>query len=309
VAKSAYSIDPELTAITRVYTNGKLIADDVMPRIPAINKEEFKYNEFSNVDEAFTVPDTKIGRTSDANQVGQSSKLLTDSTEDWGLKDVVPQPDIDNAPAGTNLLGRSTEFLTDLVLLDREIRVANMVLDATNYPATNKLALVGTSKLTSPDCDPIGIFEDALNSCIMRPNKMAIGRMDFSLLSRNPNIVKAINKTLGDKGKVTKQQIMELFELDDLLIGEAWVNNARKGQARDLKRVWDGSILFYSNNPLADTRQGATFAYTVPYKQRVALTKFDSDLGLHGSTVIKVGESVKELIVANDMAFLLTGTR
>ena len=306
--KSAYAVEPELTAITRAYRNGKLIADDVMPRLPSINKEEFKFNEFSNADEAFTVPDTSVGRTSDVNQVGQSSTQKTGSTEDRGLKDAIPLPDIDGSPEA-NLPGRSTEFLTNLILLDREIRVAKMAFDAANYPSSNKLALTGDSKLTSALCDPIEIFEEALNSCIMRPNKMAIGRYDYSLLSRNPSIIKAINKTDGEKGKATKQQLMELFELDDILIGEAWVNNARKGQTRSMKRVWDESILFFSNDPLADTRQGTTYAYTVPYRQRVTLSKIDSDKGLHGSMVIKVGESVKELIVANDMAFLLTGTR
>ncbi len=308
--KSAYAIDPVATSISRAYYNGKMIADSDLRRLPPVSKEEFKYNEFSNVDEDFTVPDTKIGRTSDANQVGQSSKLLTDSTEDWGLKDVIPQPDIDNAPDGVNLVGRSAEFLTDLILLDREIRVKNLVFDPAQYPASNKLQLDAESKLTSPNCDPIAIFEDSLDSCIMRPNKMAIGRRDFSLLSRNPNILKAVNKSLaGDKGKATRQQILDLFELDEILVGEAWVNTARKGQARNLVRLCDDPLLFFCDNPLADTRQGTTFGYTVPYKQRVAMTKFDDELGLHGSTVIKVGESVKELIVANDMAYLIYGTK
>lgn len=307
--KSAYQIDPVATAITRGFSNGKMVADNILPRVTPVSKEEFKHNEFSNVDEAFTVPDTKIGRTSDANEATQSSKILTDSTDDWGLKTVIPQPDIDNQPAGVNLVGEATEHLTNLVLLDREIRVKNMVLDPALYPAANKLALDADSKLTNPNCDPIEIFDEALDNMIMRANCMVIGRKDFSILRKNPNIMKALNKTSGDKGKATVQELMELFELEEINIGEAWVNNARKGQARNIVRVWDGSILLFCKDAKANTRFGTTFGYTVPYQQRVAMTKFDPDLGLRGSTVVKVGESVKELVVANDMGFLISGTR
>ena len=309
MAKSSYAIDPVATAITRGYANGKMIAEQVLPTVPAIGKEEFKYNEFSGVDEAFTVPDTKIGRTSDANQVGQSSKILTESTEDWGLKTVIPQPDIDNQPAGTNLVGQATEFLTNLILLDREIRVCNLVFDAANFPAANKLTLDAASKLTAATCDPIAIFDDILDGMLMRANCLTIGRKDLSLLRRNPNVMKALNKTSGDKGKATIEELKNLFELEEINVGEAWVNTAHKGQARNMVRVWDGSMLFYCKDATANTMFGTTFGYTVPYKQRVAMTKFDDELGLHGSTVIKVGESVKELIVANDFGYLVSGTR
>lgn len=302
--KAPFPIQPELTAISIAYRNKRLIADEVLPRVP-VGKQEFKYLKHELAD-GFTVPDTKVGRRSRPNEVDFSATEVTDSTQDYGLDDPVPQSDIANAPENYDPLGRATEGLTDIILLDREVRTSNLVFDANNYGAGNKVTLSGTDQFSDfTNSDPIKTIMDALDACIMRPNKMVIGRQVFSALARHPKIVKAVLGNSGDSGIARREDIAALFELEDVLVGEGWLNTAKKGQAVSLARVWGKHLSLIYQDRNADTRGGTTFGFTAQWQGRVAGASPDKNIGMRGGQRVRVGESVKELITANDLAYFV----
>lgn len=302
MGNAPFPIQPELTAIAIAYRNGRLIADDVLPRVP-VGKQEFKYWLYSKA-EAFTVPDTKVGRRSKPNQVEFSATEQTSATEDFGLDDPIPQNDIDNAPPNYNPLGRSTEQLTNLILLDREVRAANLVFTAATYPTGSKVTLSGTSQWSDyTNSNPIDAITAALDTCIMRPNIAVFGRSTFTKLSQHPRIVKAVLGNAGDSGIARRQDIAALLELDDVLVGEGWVNTAKKGQSPNLVRVWGKHAAFLFRDRNADTRSGTSFGYTVQFGGRVAGAIADPDIGLKGGQRVRAGESVKELITAADLGY------
>lgn len=88
--------------------------------------------------QGFTVPTTTVGRTSQPNQIEFDAEDETSSTNDYALDAPVPQSDIDNAPANYNPLGRATERVSDIIMLDREVRTSKEVFNAANYPVGNK---------------------------------------------------------------------------------------------------------------------------------------------------------------------------
>lgn len=302
--KAPFPIQPELTAIAIGYRNKKLIADEVLPRVP-VGKEEFKYWKY-DLAEGFTVPDTKVGRKSRPNEVEFSATDVTDSTDDYGLDDPIPNKDIDNAPENYDPLGRSTEQLTDIILLDREVRTSSLVFNSANYGVNNKVVLSGTDQFTDQaNSDPIGVIMDSLDAMIMRGNAMTIGRTAFSALARHPDILKAVHANSGDKGIASREAIAALFELDEIFVGEARINTAKKGQAPTLQRAWGGHISLMYRDKLADTRHGTTFGFTAQFGNRIAGAQPDSDIGLRGGQRVRVGESVKELLTANDLGYFI----
>lgn len=307
MANAPFPIDPELTSIAIAYQNGKLIADDVLPRLPPMTKEEFKWWKF-NLGETFTIPDTKVGRRSAPNKVEFSATQETSSTEDFGLDDDIPQADIDNAGEGYNPQQHGVMGLTDLVLLDREVRTSNLFFDPSSYSIGNTTTLAGTSQFNDPASDPIGVIMNALDAMVMRATHMAIGRPAYSQMIRNPKIVKAAHGNEGDSGVATREYLAELFELQEVYVGEAWVNTTRKGQPVNLARAWGKHLsLFYKDglaNPvMSGTR--TTFGFTAQKGQRVAGQMPDPDIGLHGGVRIRSGESVKEIIAAPDLGYLI----
>jgi len=299
-----FPIQPELTAIAIAYRNNRMIADDVLPRV-LVGKQEFKYLKHTLAD-GFTLPDTKVGRKSRPNEIEFSATEVTDSTGDYGLDDPIPQADIDNAPPNYDPLGKSTEQLTNLILLDREVRTAGLVFDANNYAAANKIALSGTTQWSDyTNSDPIGVIQAGLDACIMRPNVMVIGRAAFTKLASHPKIVKAVLGNAGDSGIARRQDIASLLELDEVLVGEGWVNTAKKGQAATLVRVWGKHCSLILRDKNADTRSGLSFGLTAQWGGRIAGSIPDKNIGLRGGQRVRVGESVKELITANDLAYFI----
>ncbi|UVH84375.1 hypothetical protein NW342_22030 [Pseudomonas aeruginosa] len=67
MSNAPFPIDPELTAIAIAYRNGRMIADEVLPRVP-VGKQEFKYWKY-DLAQGFTVPETLVGRKSKPNEV------------------------------------------------------------------------------------------------------------------------------------------------------------------------------------------------------------------------------------------------
>lgn len=304
LAVAPFPVQPELTAIAIAYRNARLIADEVAPRV-GVGTQSFKYLKHTMAD-SFTIPDTKVGRKSRPNQVDFSAAETESSTQDYALDDAVPQADIDNAPPNYDPLGRATEGLTDLIMLDREKRVADLVFDAAQYATANKVVLSGTSQWSDfTNSDPVANLMAGLDACIMRPTAMVIGRAAFTKLATHPKIAKAVLGNAGDVTIATRQQLAALFELDDVLVGEGWVNTAKKGQAASLARVWGKHCALIYRNRLADTRRGMTFALTAQFGGRISGAEYDRNIGMRGGQMVRVGESVKELITANDLGYFI----
>lgn len=304
MARAPFPINPVYAAIAVAYKNKKLIADEVMPRVP-VGKREFKYMKHS-LAEGFTIPDTHVGRRSKPNEVEFSSDEETASVEDYGLDSPVPYDDIDNAPEGYDPLANAVESTTDLVLLDREIRVASLIHNSASYAATHRVTQTGTDRVDDPDFDVIGFIQDIIDSMLIAPTDMTLSRKVASKMCRHPDIVKAFHGNSGDRGKAPVSFLAELFELDRINVGEAFVNAAKKGQAPSIQRAWQDRIALHVNDRLANTmNKRITFAMTAQYQDRIAGSTPDKNIGLRGGEMVRAGESVKELITASDLGFLI----
>lgn len=311
MASRPFTVDPVLTGIAIGYRNPAqaLIADDVLPRMP-VGGEKFSWTEYP-LAESFSVPDTRVGRLGRVNRVEFTGTERSSAVEDFGLEDAIPRSDITEA-ANMRARGlgnfdpelRAAEGLTDLVALDREVRVATMVQDPANYAAGRKLALTGTDQLDDYEhSDPIEVIKAALDgTLIYRPNTIAMGSAVWSKLSSHPVLVNAIRGNLTNKGIVSRAEFAALFEVQRVLVGEGYINVARKGQAANLQRVWGKSIqcLYLDPNPRAGS---ITWGLTATYGGKVGMRLEDADVGLHGGVAVRVGERVKELLVAKDVGY------
>jgi hypothetical protein len=315
MAQSPFVIQPRLTAITLAYRNTRLIADLVLPRVP-VESPAFKYSLFTKED-AFTVPDTKVGPKSATNEIDWSASELSSATQDYGLEDSIPYFDVAAAQAAQLAQGvtpidpfaRSTELISDLVALDRENRVASIVFALATYPAANRQTLAGTSQWSDRvNSDPVNAILAAMDIPLVRPNRMVIGRAAWSQLRQHPKIVAAVFPAGGNAsagGTVSQEAVASLFELDQLIVGEGFINTAKKGQTGIFSRLWGKhAALLYTDSRVTGPTGGLTFGLTAQWGQRVAGTiENDPDVGLRGGTRVRVGEAVKELVIASDVGY------
>lgn len=302
MAKSPYPIDADRTAIAIGYRNKALIADQVLPRVP-VAKEEFTWMEYP-VAEGFTLPDTLIGRTSRPNEANLSGVEQTSSTRDYGLEIPVPQKDIDNADSRYDPVDRATMRISDWIATGREVRTANLVFNAASH--ANKITLAGPSQFSDfANSDPLGVLLAGLDSCLVRPNVGVLGNAAWTKLRQHPKVVKAVLGNAGDSGVASRQAVAELLELDEILVGQGWLNTAKPGQAPVMTRIWGKHVAMIHRNPVASTDGEVTFGLTAEFGGRVARSEFDSKIGLRGGTRLVVGESVRELVVASQASYFV----
>lgn len=302
MAISPYPIDPALTAIAIAYKNADYIADIVAPRV-TVGKQAFKFMQYG-VDTFFNTPDTLIGRRSQANQVTMDGTEVSDSTEDHGLEGGVPKADVDNADDRYDPLGNQTSLLMEMVAIRREMRAAGTVFSAATYDPGLRTTLAGASQFSDPSSDPIGGISDALDMPLMRPTQMIFGQRGWTKFRRHPAIVEAVLGTAGSKGLVRREAVAELFEVKEVVVGQARGNTAKKGQAAALARLWGNHLSLAYKAPVVST-ESATFAATFQWGQPVASQRDlkPGEMGLRGGTAVLVGESVKERIVASQAGY------
>ncbi len=303
-----FPVTAELTAVSLAYRNRALIADEVLPRVP-VSLQSFKYLTWPK-GSFFTIPETKVGRKGRPNTVELEGSETESSTQDHALDDEIPVADIMNAagqPGMPNPLMRAAEGLTDLIALAREKRVADLIFAAANYASGNKVQLAGNDQWSSThdDANPLVDITTGLDAMVMRANIMVMGQAVSTKLRQNKYIVKAYNGTSGDSGMVPLAFLKELFELEDIYVGQGFVNTARKGQTASLARVWGKHCALLHRNKNADTRGGTTFGFSAQWGTRVSGSQTDANIGMRGGERVRVGESIKELMIANDLGYFI----
>ncbi|MYM53646.1 major capsid protein, partial [Pseudomonas aeruginosa] len=126
-----------------------------------------------------------------------------------------------------------------------------------NYPTANKRTLSGGAQWDQfATSTPIQDVTDARDSLIIPPNVMVMGRRVFTRLASHPTIVKAYNGTTGDTGIVPQQCLANLFEFYELIVGQGWINVAKKGQTPQLQRVWGNDALMFYRSPVVAAPTG-----------------------------------------------------
>lgn len=298
-----FPINPQMTAIAIAYRNPDiaLIADQVLPRTPTA--QEFKYLKYDLL-AGFTVPDARVGRKSLPNEVDFSATEIIDKVLDYGLDDIIPNEDIEADNQGVDPMGTGVAYLTGLVQLAREQRVANLVFNTASYSAGLFTTLAGGNQWSDTvNSDPVAAIGDALDVPIMRPNVATLGQQTWTKLRRHPKIVQAIKNTNQGAGMVSREEFAEFFELQEVLVGQGLANTAKKGQAAALSRVWGKHAAFFYRDRSAGPQAGVTFGMTAAWGDKIAGNIDEPKIGLTGAQRIRSGERVKEIITAPDVGY------
>lgn len=314
MATAPFVIVPSLCAVAVLYRQGRRIADDVLPRVP-VDTESFRYIKYGAAD-SFQAPDTRVGRLSAPNQITWGSTEATDSVNDEALDSPVPNKDIlawqKAKAAGQGMVSQAdplsvaTEMVMETVENRREVRAANLVFNAANYGTNNKITLSGTAQWSdTTNSDPLRAIKGYFDSMIVRPNIGVLGRLVATQLAMHPKVVGAVFKNGTVGGSAPMRAIADQLELDEIYVGDASVNTAAPGQAATMSRVWGKHAAFLYRDKQANTRGKVTFGYTAQYGDRIAGTMEDGRIGMRGGVLVRAGESVKELVTANDLGYFV----
>ncbi|WP_374631808.1 phage capsid protein [Ferrovibrio sp.] len=304
-----FPVDPKLIAIAAAHTNPDvtLIADEVLPRISEIGVENFSYFEY-DLAQGFTIPDMQVGRTGQPNQLEFTGSEKTSRTRDYGLESPIPNKDIAEAANKgiRNPVELATFYLTGLVKLGREVRVANKVFTGSLYAASNKVALAGTDQLSDyTNSDPITVLETAINTPVIKPNYLVMGEAVWRKLRRHPKLAKAIYGNQHDGKAVRREDLATELEIKGIFVGESRLNTAKPGLTPTYAGAWGKHICAFFRDQSAGIQGGVTFGYQVPRKGFQAGALPDAKIGVEGGQLVRVWESQDEVISAPHLGYLI----
>lgn len=136
---TAVHVDRALSNISVFFKNPSYAADRLSPPVN-VNKESDKYFVYGT--EHLRIPPTLRRDKSMTREVTYSISLDSYYCEEYGLHELVSDRERENSDEALRPDIDCTEHITEVLLLDREYRVANLVLDSTNtqwgaYAATH----------------------------------------------------------------------------------------------------------------------------------------------------------------------------
>lgn len=305
--KRPFPVIARLAAISIAYSNADFIADLVLPYVP-VDEEIFFYPDFTGHD-IFTIPENmEVGRKGAPQEVEFTSENKTSSVKDYALKSGIPISDIESAQRSetqSDPEAETTEELIELVKLGREVRTARLVQNRNNYPVDQRLLLGADDQLNNPNSNPIDLIKRALDVPLMRPNTLVLGQAAWTELRSHKKIVSATLKNSGEEGMATRQAVAELFEVKQVIVGQGRYNVSRKGQPRQLARIWGNHMSLLHINPKATTKRSVSFGYTARLGTPWAGSAFDKNISARGGVEVRAGERVRELIVASDCGYFI----
>ena len=221
--------------------------------------------------------------------------------------DYVPIESIDNADTPLQPRMDTNDFLNEWLMLDREVRVAKLVFANATYVAAHKKDLAA-AKWGSDGDDPIGNIQDAVNGCFARANTLVFGHDAWEAFRTLPEVLDAVKSSTrmqdAGGGLAKHTEVAELFDVENVLVGRARYNSAKKGQAASYSRVWGKKVaaLHVKKNPGV---RSITFGMSFQEMMKQTQSMFDPKRGAKGADYIKVAYNCDEKLVAKDLGYLL----
>lgn len=307
--RESVHIDRALSNFALQYSQeGIWIADKVMPVKP-VSKESDKYFQFYLKD-VINIPNrTQRGDGTPATEVSYDLTSSTYQCEEYALKDKVTDRLRKNADEPLEPDFDATKTLTDLIMLDREKRVADIMFDTSSTFSSYTSALTGGDQWDEySTSDPFSNVETAIDSVIQNslkyPNTMIMGREVFRKIRHHPDILDRVKYHGGpaEPTKITTEHLAKAFDVEKCYVGYSVYNSANKGQTVSASYVWGKYVGVYYIAP-SPGRKDITAAVT--YRAQNYQTRKWRDDEIKGDW-IEVGLCDDEIVPAAGAGYVLS---
>jgi len=235
-------VDQLLTNISLAYKNDTYIADQIAPIVP-VKKQSDK---LINYDQSHWFRDEAKLRAPGTKSQGGGWSVNTSATyfcDRFSFRHEIDDETRSNADAPFNLDREATEFVTDKLLIRREVAWATDFFKTTVW-GTDKTGgsdfTVWSDYANSQPLIDLTDYRDAVEGKIARePNTLVLGKQVWSKVKWHPDLIDTIKYT--QKGQVSVDLFASLSEFERILIGKALKTTDPEGTAEAsvaYSRIW-----------------------------------------------------------------------
>ena len=257
-------VDAPLTRLSIAYRNEGYIADRLFPVFPVKKASDVYY-----VMPRDTWLLNQVRRRGAGGRAAEAGYSLTTSNYncvEWALATIVPDRVRENADDPLNPDQQAVEFVTDQIMLAREVRVANLVTSITTVGSGVTPTNLWSNGLTS---DPIADIRTGQafirNQIGRRPNLLILSFNAQQVLLDHPLILERIKYDQTADTNAVRKAMSGVFDVPTILLGESVVNNAAEGGTASYVDVWGNHAVLAYVNPnigLRTLTAGLMFAQT-----------------------------------------------
>ncbi|KKL28707.1 hypothetical protein LCGC14_2372430, partial [marine sediment metagenome] len=290
-----------------------MIADMIFP-VVNVGKQSDLFPVFSRA-RRLRAQSTLRARGTPAKMVDEPVGSSTYFANNYALKAGVFLEDRANADPILldEIINGRTRLVMDDLFLDWELRVANLVTSGSNVGS-----FTAVSSAWDGAGDPIGDLNTAIDNVQdttgKRPTRVVMGLAAWKSFRRDSTVRNLIFGTNNGGGFASRAQVMDLFELDELLIGGAYVNTGEEfagapaiNAGEVISQIWNDDVLIYHAppTPSRDTPSlGYSFRWAAPGLPNMQVERHPFDTKTK-SEEIEVGYYQDELITGAEYGFLL----
>jgi len=254
-------IDPILTAVARGYRSPKAAVANILFPVVPVGARGGRILAFGADD--FKLISTARAPGANTKRIQFSYSSETYSLVDHRLEGSVPVELMQEAEAvpGIDLASTAVRRVQNIMALERENKAATLARDASKYASTNKTTLSGTSQWSDTTSNPFADINDARevirSQTGERPNVLTLGPKVLTALRSHPKVLDRLS-TASDRPPATIQQLQALFELQQIVEGEAVYHDGTQFQD-----VWGTDAILAFTTPASMQEMGSpNFGYT-----------------------------------------------
>lgn len=260
-------VDPILTAVARGYRSPKAAVANVLFPIVTVGLRAGRIISFGPDDFKLVSTARAPGANTKRVQFGYASESY--SLVDHRLEGAVPnelQEEASNGP-GIDLSSNAVRRVQNTMALEREKMAADLARDDAKYAASNKETLSGTSQWSHASSDPFTDIMDAKEAIRAktgeRPNVLTLGPKVLTALRTHAKVLDRLS-TASDRPPATLQQLQALFELQQIVEGEAVYHDGTQFQD-----VWGKDAILAYTTPASMQEMGSpSYGYTYQLEGR-----------------------------------------
>lgn len=260
-------VDPILSAVARGYRSPKAAVASVLFPIVPVGLRAGRIISFGPDDFKLVSTARAPGANTKRIQFGYAGENY--SLVDYRLEGAVPnelQEEASNGP-GIDLSSNAVRRVQNIMALEREKQAADLARNEARYGAGNKETLSGTSQWSDPASDPFTDIMDGKESIRAkigeRPNVLTLGPKVLTALRTHPKVLDRLS-TASDRPPATLQQLQALFELQQIVEGEAVYHDGSQFQD-----VWGKDAILAYTTPASMQEMGSpSFGYTYQLEDR-----------------------------------------
>lgn len=300
-------VDKVISNIVMGYTPAGMIADELFPMVQVAKQSDF-YLEHDRA-RKLRVQNTQRSPGAEAQKVDRDVGSATYYARNYALKDAVTIEDKANAdPAyAQELIVDRAEGIKDDLMLDREVRIMNLVNNTSN---------VGSSAAVTSAWNGAGHPLTDINAAIdnvkyangLPANRVVFGPEAWDYFRRDSNVRDLIKGANNGGGYVNEAEVRNLLNVEKVIVSQAFQNTGEEGQSEALSTILGDNVLvaYVADRPSRDRPSfGYEFRWVAPGLPNMQVERHPYSTKTK-SEEVEIGYHADEVVTGASYGFLLT---